>query len=350
MAGLVRNKSIAADLRRMGPVLGIVLGTAVVSLVSIRSLGVQHLRAATASHPDACRIADMHQNVAASLMPEIRTDSLDKSKAAPSPDALGRLKDDPRVDKVIGELTRAIDLCPTRELLHEMAASAHWYDGSASLTYYHLGRRALLLKQPAEAAIQFRLAMEADSKADLPLYYLALSLREAGDSAGARKLVEENLARFEAQVDGQLVAGRVLAVDGDPGKAAQLLQNGLLARPSDEEAIRELSTLALRTNRLKETADFLVSLDSQERRTIPGALSNAASLYRREQNLVGEEDALRRALRLFPNSAVLNFELAVVLHKTGRKSEARDLTRRAMEHSRSVTLKLIQERGIDPGS
>jgi len=350
MAGLVRNKSIAADLRRMGPVLGIVLGTAVVSLVSIRSLGVQHLRAATASHPDACRIADMHQNNAASLMPEIRTESLEKAKTAPSPEALGRLRDDARVDKVIEELNRAIDLCPARELLHEMVASAYWYDGAATMTYYHLGRRALLLKHPDEAAIQFRLAMEADPKADLPLYYLALSIREAGDAAGARKVVEENLPRFESQVDGQLVAGRVLASDGDAAQAAQLLQKGLLARPTDEDAIRDLSTLALRSNRLRETADFLVSLDLQDRRTIPAALSNAASLYRREGNLVGEEDALRRALRLFPNSAVLNFELAVVLHKTDRKSEARDLTRRAMEHSRSVTLKLIQERGIDPGS
>ncbi|MBI1293096.1 tetratricopeptide repeat protein [bacterium] len=348
MAGLVRNKSFAADARRMLPVIGMVVGTAVVSAVSIQWLAVSHLAAATAAHPDACRIAEMNRAVAENLMPDIRAEALAKAKAASDPQALGRMKGDERVARVIQELSRALELCPARDQLHDAIAVAYWYDGNVAMTHYHLGRGALLRKKPKEAVVQLTLAREADATSDLPLIYLALARKESGDQDGAAALVRDNTPRFEKSADGLIVAGRIIADTGDSSRAIQLLQNGLLLRPSDEDGVGRLTDLGTRTNRFRETADFLLSLDSDGRRTVPSALANAASLYRRAGNLEGEEDALRRALRLFPNSAVLNFELAVNLSKTNRRSEARDYLRRAMEYSRPITMQLIRERGIDP--
>jgi Tfp pilus assembly protein PilF len=332
----------------MLPVMGMVVGTAAIAILSIRWLAVAHLAAATAAHPDACRIAELNRAVAENLMPEIRADALKDAKASGVPQALGRFKDDPRVTRVIDELTRAVELCPARDQFHDALAVAYWYRGDASQAHYHLGRAALLLKQPKEAMLEFRLAMEADATNDLAIVFLALAHHQGGDATAALALVRENLPRFESNADGLLVAGRVIGQTGDTSRAIQLLQSGLELRPSDEGGVSELTRLAINSARYKETADFLISLDGLGRRTIPSALANAGSLYRRAGNLPGEEDALRRALRHFPNSAVLNFELAVNLSKTGRRSEARDYLRRAMEYSRPITMELIRERGIDP--
>jgi tetratricopeptide (TPR) repeat protein len=332
----------------MAPVAGMVIGTALIAAVAIRFTAVEHLRAATAAHPDACRIAEMHQAAAYRFFPGLREDSLSVRPATGVDTGLGRLRNDPRLAQAREKLHLALDLCPGRLRNAELLSIIEWLDGNESEARYFVGRQALIDGQLEAAIMQFELVLESDPEHARSRIHLALAHHQKGETARAAEIVAQHRNVFTASPRGKLIAGIVLAAQGDPTEAEILLREGLTEIPSDEVALIALAGLANRTGRTVEIADFLMSLTQGRRRTTPTAPAQASYLYKRAERWDDQERALKAALRLFPNSAELNYELSVNLWRRNRKSEARDYLTRAMEHSRPITLRLIQQSGIDP--
>ena len=70
-----------------------------------------------------------------------------------------------------------------------------------ALLRFGLGSEYLKLKQPAEAAVHLRRAVELDPGYSAAWKLLGRALAEAGDAAGARKAYQEGIAHAEAKGD-----------------------------------------------------------------------------------------------------------------------------------------------------
>jgi tetratricopeptide (TPR) repeat protein len=347
MTVVIPNQSLFADLKRMAPVLGIVLATALGVAVGVRFVAVGHLRAATAAHPNACRLAELHLAAAQQILPDLREEALKLATTQPAPNALGRLKGSEDVTKALAELRRAAELCPARAEVLQMLSVVEWYAGNEVGARVQLGMMLSAKQRHEEAEIQFRLAQAADPKNEAAARGLLLTFHRRDLRDKAAELATANEEILETSPDGRLALGMVLSSVGRFERGFSLLQQGLRERPADVEAMRFLCNTAKALGRPEVAGEFLMTLGEEER-TVPDAYSMAAIMFREAKDLGREEKALRRAIRLAPNSAVLNYELSVNLWRQDRKIEARDAIRLAFEYSYPMTMELIAKSGIDP--
>jgi tetratricopeptide (TPR) repeat protein len=341
---------LLADLRRMAPVWGIVAGTAVLATLGMRAAAEHHLRAALAASPNACAYAAVHVARGINLVDQMREQggAVILESLKPGDPSLGVLRDRPVVAEARAAFRKAIALCPDLVEAHTQLALAEWYGGDLAACYLALARALVLQQRPAEAIINYRLALETAPDSIDALAGLSMALRRAGNRREALDLLLPRLEAVEAVPSGRAALGLALAANGEHRRALDPLRAALADSPADSDLIRALADSAIAVGEERSAADFLLQLAGPEGRLTAVGYHHAAILYGRLGDLQAEANALRNAVRLAPNNVGLRTSLAICLHRLGNTAAARDEIRRAMEIDIRYVLERIRESGVDP--
>lgn len=319
----------------MAPVWGIVTATAVIVALSLRTMAVHHLQRTMLAEENACVYADVHFTAARGLLHGILDKVADERAAAGNfnVESLGGLAGDPLAEEAREKLLRAVEICPQHALAHRLLSQVEWHLGNEAHARQFLGDFYRLDRRFPEALMAYEMAGQISPNAPGVVIGKTLTLMELNRGGEAVRIVDQNREVMEGSTAGRLAAGRVLGAAGRLGDAEALLRRGLVENPTDAPALLEFYWVSRRQNKWQEGADFLMALGSDGKRTVPEAYHLAAAMYRELQNFPRESEALRRALRLFPNNVAIRWELAVSLHRQGRTTEARDEVKRAMDYN-----------------
>ena len=342
---------LGEDLRRMAPVWGIVVGTAVVAVFAMRFISMNFLANALTAGKSGCDYSNLYVAAGRKRFETLRTDGAKLRFQAPdlSQPSLGLLAGKKELEAALVDLHKAADLCAVNKEAHYSLATAEWYAGNASAAYYHLGIAQQIEAHPDAAAISLQTALDQDANNREAQRALASVYRDLGRNAEALALVEKGGTEFESTASGKLAAGMVMAAAGRRTEAEKLLREGLLESPTDTTAIRELFVLMGARGAHKEAGDFFFSLGEGGKLPPPDAYHFAAMAYEAAKDLPNQEKALRRGALMSPNVAVFPFELAVNLSKQNKRAAARDELRRALDRDPEYVMRRIKETGVDPG-
>lgn len=334
----------------MAPVLALVLGTAAVAALSMRFIGERHLKVALAATDNACDYADVYMARGTVLMERLRERAghIIVESIAPDDPSLGVLEGDSLVEDAREAYERAVELCPDKAEAYMQLAVVEWYGGRELSSYLHLGSYLLRNDRPDEAAINYRVALEQDPGSLPARIGLARALRETGRAGEAMELLAPHGDELRGNAEGLITLGLVSMDSGRPEEAWDALRTGLELSPANREALLAMSALASVLSRDEEVANFFHTLDEGGRRGHPQGFHLASIHFRILGDHAMEERALRKALALAPNQVSLHFDLAVALHRQGKRSAARDAVRRALEIDSGHVLARIEESGVDP--
>lgn len=319
----------------MAPVWGLVTVTAVIVALSLRTMAVHHLQNTMLAEENACVYADVHFTAARGMLHGI-LDKVAEERASSgnfNVDSLGGLAGDPLAEEAREKLLRAIEICPQHALAHRLLSLVEWHLGNEAPARQYLADYYRLDRRYPEALMSYELAEQAAPETPGVVIGKTLTLMELDRRNEAVRTVDANRELMEASTAGRLAAGRVLGAAGRLGEAEALLRQGITENPTDAAALLEFYWVLRRQDKWQEGADFLMALGSDGKRTVPEAYHLAASMYRHLENFPRESEALRRALRLFPNNVAIRWELAVSLYRQGRTTEARDELKRAMDYN-----------------
>jgi len=341
---------LADDLRRMAPVWIIVVATALAIALGIRYAGVAHLRRAASNDMQACNYSAVYTAAADQRLGGIRelAAAIRLNARRFDEPSLGSLAGNPTLATATEELRRAIELCPENAIAHRTLALVHWYEGNEADSYLSLAEFETRDGRPEEALDLLRTTREmlpGDPRVPAALMQALLRTQRFTE---ATSLLEKERALLLETSAGRLAAGVLLAGTGKDEEALALLRAALPENPTSREAIGALYNIALRQGTEVETADSFESIAADGRRVTTDIHTYAAALYRRKGDASGEEKALRNALALFPNSAVIHWDLTLALHRQGKVSAARDQANEALQHDASYVLGRIQATGVDP--
>lgn len=344
------HPTLSQDLRRMAPVWLIVVGTAVAVVFLMRGIGERQLREAAYGNRSSCEYADVYTTAARQRLEKIRelAAQLRFQERQLEKSSLGLLASNDQVAKAREELDRAIALCPNQPAAHSLQAVVEWYAGNEAAAYYHLATYLRKTGRTEEALIQFEMALGAAPNEARSLLGKALCFIDLGRQSEALELVAQHEDTLVKTAEGKLVVGRLLATTSETARAEVLLKEGLKESPTDISSIWALYGILVPQGRVREAADFIYSLGEGDVPTIAQTYHIAAGLYRDLGDLPREDAALRKAVSLFPNNAGLLFDLSVNLWKQGKKSEARDEVKQAMEYDIDFVMKQIEATGVDP--
>lgn len=346
---------LLADVKRMLPIWGMVVATAVIVVLSLRYAGVMHLKQAAYAQPNACDFARVHVAAALQRMDGIREsaatlryEQISGDPTALDRSALGILEQDKVATEAREKLMEALQLCPIDPDAHYKLSLLEWYLGNAGDAYRHLGDYHRLAEDLSSALLSYRMALEEAPEDVQVISGLALTLSQTGQAQEATGLVRQHEGALKLTAEGQLVLGRILLRSGNAAEAEAYLKQGLQSRPADRLAVLDLVQLLRDKTDSRAGAEFLMTFAGENRETVPEAYHAAAGLFRRVGNLEGEEEALRRTLKLAPRNADVHFQLAVNLYRQGKYSEARDQVNTAAQHNLDAVLRGVNRTGIDP--
>jgi tetratricopeptide (TPR) repeat protein len=342
---------LSHDLKRMAPVWGIVVLTALVVVFGMRYISLNFLENALTANQSGCDYAALYVAAGRKKMEGIRIEQA--SLRSQQPDlktpSLGIMKGDESLVPAKADFQRALELCAVNAEPHRYLATLEWYEGNASAAYYHLAELQRT-EEGAEAAVDsLMMALDEDPDNEAALRALALTYRELGRLQDAVALVEGREEQMRHTPEGEIALGRIYLSAGRFDDAEKLLREGLQENPSDVPAMKDLHALFVRRSAQEEGAEFFLSLGSEERPTVGDAAHLAASLYRSVGNLEMEEKSLRRVLDYFPNNVSIMFDLARNLHEQKKMNAAADMLTAALEKNPTITMKRIEEAGFRPG-
>ncbi|HMX61444.1 MAG TPA: hypothetical protein PKD58_00085 [Candidatus Sumerlaeota bacterium] len=350
MADNAPHPPLSQDLRRMAPVWAVVATTALVVAFSMKSIGKSQLQRAALGNRSSCEYAEVYLSSAREEMEKLREVAAKMRFESRQLDAssLGMLKENAALTKARADLQRASALCPTNSEADWLLSVANWYLGDECASLYHLGTAQRRVGRPAEALMQYEQALLKCPDDRLSLLGKAVCLRELQRDQEAIALVNSQRDALASTSEGKIVVGRVLAQTTDTLTAKRYLEEGLRDNPADIAAVFDYERVSRAANQVHEGADFLLSLGRGSVPTIGQVYHIASAMYRETKDLPAEERALREALRLFPNSAVLCYDLSVNLYNQGKKAEAREFAKRSIDYDVNFFMQRIKETGVDP--
>ncbi|MCC6548047.1 tetratricopeptide repeat protein [Candidatus Sumerlaeota bacterium] len=350
MSNDTAKPSLGHDLRRMAPVWAVVSVTALIVAFSMKSIGKSQLERAAYGNRSACEYAEVYLTVARQEMDkqrEVAAKLRFESRELDKP-SLGLLKGNKSLMKARADLQHAAALCPLNSEADKLLAVADWYLGDECSAIYHLGTAERRAGRHAEALIQYELVLEKCPGDQPSLVGKAVSLRELNRMDEAIALVNSHRDQIAASTEGKLAVGRALSMTTDTLAARRYLEEGLVENPSETAAVLDYSRVMKDADLEHEGADFLMGLGRGSIPTIPQVYHTASILYKESGDFTSEERALRDALRLFPNSAELCYDLGVNLYNQGKRAEAREFAKRSLDYDVNFFMQRVKETGVDP--
>lgn len=343
--------SFRHDLRRLAPVLAIVLGTAVTVAFGMRAISARFLENAILASPDGCEHAALYVESARlkleDLRPrvaELRMEARDLTAAS-----LGQLPETPGTRKAREDLERALELCTISKNAHYSLSLLEWYTGNEAKAWYHLARLQQLDQEPDKAYVTLEMALQADPEFLPAIVAQARSLRLLGRSNEAWALLEDRQEKLLDDAGGLEMLGVLQAQRGQREEALENLEKALRLNPTNVAAAREYTNLVRATGNPQAGANFLMELGLNAPRTVADVFHLSAILYNQAGLPEQEERALRKALEFSPNNLGIRFRLAVVLDQLNRSDAAGDQIKIAMEQNPREVMRLIEQHGSEPG-
>jgi tetratricopeptide (TPR) repeat protein len=334
----------------MAPVWLLVVATAIVVGLSMKYIGQNQLKKAALGNRSSCEYADVYLASARRRMENIRAlagktryeqRELDQASA-------GLLKGNAELAQAKADLERAAGLCPSNTEANALLAVAEWYLGNPCGA---LGQKGTALRRKGrfdEAIIQFDLALQQCPDDQAALLGRAICLNQTGRVTEAIAVVADKASELSTTTEGKLIVGRLLAQTERKQEAEQFLKEGLAASPGEIDAIWALNGIMNPEGRTRELADFLFSLGKDGVPMTAQTYHISAGLYQSLNDLPMEERALNEALRIFPNSAALAYDLSLNLYKQDKKSQAREMMKRAIDFDVGIAMQRVKDTGIDP--
>lgn len=218
----------------------------------------------------------------------------------------------------LARLRRSLDLAPDNARLHsnagEIFREAKAYDA-------------------AERALRHALKLAPGNPAALS--NLGCVLRDTGDRDGAETYFRAALALNPGQADAAYNLGALLCDQGRYEDAKPLFRASLASRPGDGDALAKLGECLVFLSRDDEALEALEqALQRGDSLVLVDPLAlvrNLASLYKRQHRYEAATDALRRAVRRFPDRLDVRGELAIWLEENNATDDARALVHRTLE-------------------
>lgn len=154
---------------------------------------------------------------------------------------------------------------------------------------------------------------------------LADALVKAGRTTEAVSVYQDVLKR-KMSADALMGLGEAFEKSGNRQAAADAFRQASILRPANAEALRRLGEAFAKLQRRDEAASAL----DQSLRADPGAAETYYALATVRSDSARAEAAYREAIRIQPDYAAAHMNLAILLLRTGRMSEARDHFERAI--------------------
>ncbi|MCB2185747.1 MAG: tetratricopeptide repeat protein [Deltaproteobacteria bacterium] len=160
-------------------------------------------------------------------------------------------------------------------------------------------------KRFERAVEEFRAILADEPANDRAMFYLGVSLQEAGNESESLKVLEDVPATSDMFVDARLHQAEILLMQNKVDQALELLRKTREEKPKD--------------------SDLLVAM---------------AAIKEAQGKLAEAEKLLRQALELEPNNAETYFRLGTILDKQGHRPEAMVMMRKAIQlddrHARAL--------------
>lgn len=174
------------------------------------------------------------------------------------------------------------------------------------------GKRAYNAGRLAEAAEEFRRALEARPDSVEARINLAAALARQGDRSGAAARLREAVELAPANPTARFNLGLLLAADGPSAEALGHLSAAVAARPQDTEARRELAGMWRDAGRWKEALEEYGRVVQQAPADEAARLGRAETLVRMGKHAEAR-DLLEADLKALPQGGLLVHGLARLL-------------------------------------
>ncbi len=337
-------------MKKLLPIWVIVIATAVTVVLAMKSVGVKHLADMAERDLNACEYAEVFHARARNKADDIRelvaVERMDLTSFEES--SLGSLGGNKLLESVKTDLLSALNICPAHQPSLRLLAVVSWYEGLIPNAYAYQGDFFRVSERYPEATLNYQLALDEDEGFAPAVSGLVQTMELQGKNAQALRLAEENRSAIMEDTQGTLALGRLYQKIGRGEEGVELLRKGLLLDPTDRRSIQALTNYYDISGEPSRGGDYIMDLGNRVNRMIPEAYHSAAILYAKAGDFEKQEQALRKALELFSNSAVLRYDLSICLYKQKKYNAARDEVLRALEHDSRYVLNEINKRGIDP--
>lgn len=322
------SATLAADLRRMAPIWGLIALAAFGSLMAIRYSGRSYLERGIYEQANSCEVARVHKHAAERTWRKFAAELTEANREAES--SKGAFANDPRLTEAIERIESAIDLCERLPGAHSYRADFAWWQGDVARTHLHQGLEHVTLEEWDNALVELEAAFLEDPtelRASEGLLRVHL-MRD--DLERAAEFLETAPPAVLESTRGLQTLAYIAEQENDLLAAREYYRAALRQRPGD----RTLILRFLRNHQLTDEAEAGADEAMEFLRT---ARAPEADPYHAVGLAYGDVgayekalDAINRALAIQPNSATLLMERAALLYELDRLPEARAASREAL--------------------
>ncbi len=348
------KEPLGAAAKRMLPVWVLVICTAVISLIVIKSSGTRFLRAGFYEIESTCEVAEIKYLSAMKEFREISEEIAGDSKDLVvsnlrEADSFGKMSQDPRLASVRAKLLEAVRLCPGQiKGAHEALAAIEWWDGNEAESHYRLGEEHLVQKESEFAATEFEIAYATEPTNAAYAMALAGTLANLGRIDDAAGIVENAPEGAADTVISWRVRGQLLREQRKFDESMAALQRSLEIEPGNFEAAWRFLASGHDAGREYEASLWLY--ENMTRSEAPAAwIYHSLSLrLMKHEDFKVALDSIERARAIAPNSIELMLDNALILYKLERGTEALRLIEQALSSNHSEFLRLFADGKYDP--
>ncbi|MEQ8820453.1 MAG: tetratricopeptide repeat protein [Sumerlaeia bacterium] len=349
------NASILVEFKRMAPVWGIVLGAAVIALVSIRFTGAHFLREGIFESDETCRIAEIYQEAGKrhwnSMRQDVATNLEGKAASGErNPKSAGLMAGDERVAAARQELQKAIEYCPTLASAYVYLADIAWWAGDQAQSHFEQARAHEVYHELPMAMAEYQAALETEpslEKARLALADVATRLNRWDE---ARATLDGATAEQQDSAPALRARAAIALHEGERQRAKDLYRESLAKEPTNRVALMAMLALSKEMEEGSEGAQYVYELLERERVGDASLFHAVALVFIQNQQWKPALSALDRAVGIAPNSVELHFDRAVALYRLGEKDKARVAAERAMDLNFEKYQQLVVGYDIDPAT
>ncbi len=335
--------------RRLLPVWGVIVTTAIASLFLIRESGSRFLERGFHTVEDTCQVAEIKylgamrnfRELSAEIAANPARSDTTNLRAA---DSLGELSGDPRIDAPRADLLEAVRLCPDNlPGAHEALAALEWWDGNEAASHYHVGQEHLVQKEAEFAVVEFEIAYALDGTNAAYALALAGALADNDRAAEAAAVVDGAPEEARDTAIAWRVAGQLAREQGRHDESFEALKKSLEREPGNFQAAWRFLASGHNSNREREASLWLY--ENMEDAVAPTAWVYHSIAIRLQQ--FGDlEIALRsieKARVIAPFSIELMVENARILHSLGRDGEAVRMIELAISSNHALFMQVLED-------
>ena len=195
-----------------------------------------------------------------------------------------------------------------------------------------IGNAQLSLGKPKEAETAFTAALAAKSDFAGALLGIATLRATNGDIQGAKKLVEDVLAKPDAPPEASLMKARLLLAENQRDAALAVLQKAVDAKPDYLPARYELVSLLISKGELDPASAQIGAIRKVSKQDVRAYFFDALIASQRG-NLPVARDAIQQVLKVSPEHVPSLLLAGEIEYRARQFNQAQDYLRRAMKIS-----------------